>query len=237
METKMEEALLKQQIEHLQTELGNLRVQVSSQVPQQTKDLSLLGLLPKWPGTDKAVSVKDYFDTVESTARIGNWSDPDKIRITVLTLTDVAKAFYCTSVELQSADIPWETFKTRFMHRFRDVRSPQFHYLQLQSARQRRDETPQDFADRICALALKTVPRVDDPQLQKFHYDQANRMILSTFISGLTGNPGQQVRFKMPKSVEGAVQIAVTVYEAEKQERRNQAFFSNLIRIVEIETL
>jgi hypothetical protein len=32
----------------------------------------------------------------------------------------------------------------------------------------------------------------------------------------------------MPKSVEEAVQIAVTVYEAEKQERRNQAFFSNM---------
>ena len=47
-------AFLKQQTEQLQTELGNLRVQVSSQVPQQTKDLSLLGLVPKWSGTDKA---------------------------------------------------------------------------------------------------------------------------------------------------------------------------------------
>jgi hypothetical protein len=53
-------------------------------------------------------------------------------------------------------------------------------------------------------------------------------MILSTFISGLIGNPGQQVRFRMPKSVDEAVQIAVTVYEAEKQERRNQAFFCNM---------
>jgi hypothetical protein len=31
----------------------------------------------------------------------------------------------------------------------------------------------------------------------------------------------------MPKNFEEAVQIAVTVYEAEKQERRNQAFFSH----------
>jgi hypothetical protein len=98
--------------------------------------------------------------------------------------------------------------------------------VQLQSARQRRDEAPEDFADRVRGLTLKTVPRVDDPQLQKFHYDQADR-ILSTFTSGLTGNPGQQVRYRMPKSVEEAVQIAVTVYDADKQERRNQAFFFN----------
>ena len=81
--------------------------------------------------------MKDFFDTVQSAAKIGNWSDSDKIRITVLKLTDVAKASYCSSVELQSADITWEAFKTRFMHRFRDVRPPQFHYVQLQSARQR----------------------------------------------------------------------------------------------------
>lgn len=224
----MEEVLLKEQIEQMQTELRNLRVQVSAPVPQQTKDLSLLGLIPKRSGSDKAVSVKDFFDTVESTAGIGNWSDSDKIRITVLKLTDVAKAFYCSSRVLQNVNVTWDAFKATFMHRFRDVRPPQFHYVQLQSARQHRDESPQDFADRVRALAMKTVPRVDDPQLQRFHYDQADRMILSTFISGLIGNPGQQVRFRMPKSVEEAVQIAVTVYEAEKQERRNQAFFSNM---------
>jgi hypothetical protein len=87
--------------------------------------------------------------------------------------------------------------------------------------------SPQDIVDRVCALALNMVLIVDDSQLQKCH-DQAERMILSTFISALAGNPGQQVRFGMPESVEEAVQIAVTVYEAQRQERRNQEFFSNM---------
>jgi hypothetical protein len=72
MATKTDEVLLKEQIEQMQTELRNLRVQVSAPLSQQTKDLSLVGLIPKWSGSDKAVSVKDFFDTVESTAGIGN---------------------------------------------------------------------------------------------------------------------------------------------------------------------
>jgi hypothetical protein len=36
MATKMKEVLLKEQIEQMQTELRNLKVQVSAPVPQQT---------------------------------------------------------------------------------------------------------------------------------------------------------------------------------------------------------
>jgi hypothetical protein len=74
----------------------------------------LINFIPKWSGTDKAVNVKDFFDSVESSAKVGNWTDTDKIRITVLKLTVVAKAFYWSSVELQSADITWQAFKARF---------------------------------------------------------------------------------------------------------------------------
>jgi hypothetical protein len=63
----------------MHTGLRNFRVELSASVPQQTKDLSLVGLIPKWSGSDKVVSVKGFFDTVESTAGIGNWSDSDKI--------------------------------------------------------------------------------------------------------------------------------------------------------------
>jgi len=73
---------------------------------------------------------------------------------------------------------------------------------------------------------MKTVPKVEDPLLQKFHYDQAQRMLLSTFIAGLSGNLGRQVRFQMPSTADLALQIAIKVFEAEAQEKRNLAFFS-----------
>jgi hypothetical protein len=97
--------------------------------------------------------------------------------------------------------------------------------MELQTARQKKDETPQEFLDQCHSLAMKTVPKVEDPLLQKVHYDRAQRMLLSTFIPRLSGKPGQQVRFQMPATVDQALQIAITVFEAEAQEKRNFAFF------------
>jgi hypothetical protein len=78
------------------------------------------------------------------------------------------------------------------------------------------------------SLAIKTVPKVEDPSPQKFHYDQAQRMLLSTFIAGLSGNPGH-VRFQMPAPVGQALQIIVTVFGAEAQGKKKKKFvnFSN----------
>jgi hypothetical protein len=227
----MAEAQLVQQIESLKAELVNLKRQLQPNVatPTVAKDLSLVSFIPKWTGTDKSLQVNEFFQTVESTANIGNWSEKDKIQITILRLADTAKAFYSGCLELHAPDITWEKFKAQFLKRFRDVRNDQFHFLQLQTARQKYNEKPQEFADRCRSLAQKTVEKVDDPVLQKCHYDQAERMMLAAFISGLIGNPGQQVRFKMPQTLEEALQIAITVYEAEIQEKRNETFYSGSV--------
>jgi len=59
--------------------------------------------------------------------------------------------------------------------------------MQLQAARQRRNEGPQEFADRCRALAQKLVFKVHDPQAQRIHQENAERMFLAAFISGLVG--------------------------------------------------
>ena len=223
----MAEAQLRQQIESLQVQLANLQTQINAGRPTAPKDLSLVSLIPKWAGTEKCMSAHEFFETVENTAKVGNWGPTDKIQIVVLKLTEVAKAFYNSNLELHANDITWENFKGKFLHRFRDVRNEQYHFIKLQTARQRADETPQEFADRCRSLALKTVPKVDNPELQKFHFQQAERMLLSTFIAGLIGNAGQQVRFKLPQTLEEALQVAVVVFEAEAQEKRNETFYAN----------
>jgi hypothetical protein len=164
---------------------------------------------------------------VESSAKIGNWNDVNKIQVTVLKLTETAKAFYSSNLELHAKEVIWENFKAKFLRRFQDVRTDQYHFMQLQTARQKRDETPQEFLDRCRSLAMRTVPKVEDLMLQKFHYDQAQRLLLSSFIAGLDGHAGQQCRFQKPSTVDQALGIAVTVYEAERQQKRNLAFFSN----------
>jgi hypothetical protein len=98
----MAEAQLKQQLDSLQSELANLRMQVRSSVanPTVSKDLSLVSFIPKWSVTDKSVTVNEFFEIVDSTAKVGNWSEKDKIKISVLRLTDIAKSFYSGCIEL-----------------------------------------------------------------------------------------------------------------------------------------
>jgi len=106
---------------------------------------------------------------MESSAITGNWSEFDKIQITVLKITEVAKVFYSSNPELQSTCISWENFKAKFLDRFRDVTSNQYHFMQLQTARKRKDETPPEVWDWCRSPAMKTVPKVEDPLLQKLH--------------------------------------------------------------------
>ena len=97
--------------------------------------------------------------------------------------------------------------------------------MQLQKARQRKDKTPQEFADRCRSLALKTGPVVDDPALQKVYYEQAGSMLLASYCAGMIGTPGRQVRYALPKSMQEALRIAITVQQAELQEHRNERFY------------
>ena len=84
---------LEKLVENLQEEMNILRSHVNSSRPTTPKDLSLIYLIPKWSGTENSVSVKEFFESVDSVATIGNWTCFDKMKITVLKLTEVAMEF------------------------------------------------------------------------------------------------------------------------------------------------
>ena len=88
-----------QQVARLQLEVQNLQAQLQAR-PPATKDLSLVVLVPKWAGTDKAVPSHGFFETLESTARIGNWTQEDVLRIAIFKLTYAPRAFYNRTLEL-----------------------------------------------------------------------------------------------------------------------------------------
>jgi hypothetical protein len=134
-----------------------------------TKDLSSVSLIPKWAGNDKAIPFHDFFEAIEGSARVGNWLEADRILVAVLKLADTARAFYNASVELHEPNTTWATFKATFQRRFRDVRTDQYHFTQLQMARHKTGETPKEFADRCRSLAQRTVPQVENPALQKLY--------------------------------------------------------------------
>jgi hypothetical protein len=76
----------------------------------------------------------NFLRLFENTVKVGNLGPIDKIQIVVLNLTEVAKVFYNSNLELHANDITWENFKGKFLHRFRDVRNDQYHLIKLQTA-------------------------------------------------------------------------------------------------------
>jgi len=81
----------------------------------------------------------------------------------------------------------------------------------LQRARQKKNENPQDFADRCRELALKITRKVDDPVAQRVHCKNAERMLLASFVSGLNDVVGKHTRYASPRSMHQTLQIALAV--------------------------
>ena len=70
----------------------------------------------------------------------------------------------------------------------------------------------------------KIVCKVDDPAAQRIHNENADRMLLASFVAGLAGEVGRQTRFSNPQSLDQALKIALTVQEAEKQKSSAKVF-------------
>jgi len=113
-------------------------------------------------------------------------------------------------------DVTWQRFKSVFNQRFKDVHSDQYHFMKLQTARQGKNASPQEFANRCRGLSQKVMCKVDDPVAQRIHRKNTECMLLASFVAGLTGVAGKQVRYAKPRNLEQALLIALTVQEATK---------------------
>ena len=99
--------------------------------------------------------------------------------------------------------------------------------MKLQTARQGRNETPLQFADRCRSLSQKIIRKVDDPAAQRIHIENAERMLLSSFVNGLINEQGKYVRIANPQTIDQALKIALSVQEAVKQEKFSESFYAN----------
>ena len=183
--------------EHFQTELleakaevHRLRERMSLGVPTVHKDLSQVSLMPKWLGQESSLSLKNFFASIEGSARIERLEGPDQIEIAILKLAGSARTFYQGCPELHEG-LTWQKFKEAFRKIYKDVHTDHFHFMKLQTARQEKNEDPLQFPDRCRGLAQKNIRKVDDPVVQSVHNENAKRMLLSSYISGLTGAAGR----------------------------------------------
>jgi hypothetical protein len=223
----MQEQSLQAQLAESKAEVARLRDRLSVGVPTVHKDLSLVSLVPRWTGTESASPLEEFLNSIDSAAELGRWSAQDCVRVATLKIAGAARSFYNTCSELHSVDVAWDTFKRVFRHRFRDARTDQFHFLRLQTARQGKDEGPQEFADRCRALAHKVMRRDSDPVVQRVHEENTDRMLLASFVGGLAGEVGKLTRIQNPQNLEQALNAALAVREAIRQERRPETFYTH----------
>ena len=58
------------------------------------KDLSLVSLVPEWSGGDTAPPINEFFEIIEGSATIGNWTEADLKQVCALKVTDAVRVFY-----------------------------------------------------------------------------------------------------------------------------------------------
>ena len=91
--------------------------------------------------------------------------------------------------------------------------------MKLQTARQAKGEDPQAFADRCRELAGKIIFKVEVPVAQRIHNENSERMLLASFVTQLVENPGTQFRYANTQSMDQALNVALSVQEAERQKK------------------
>ena len=69
----------------------------------------------------------------------------------------LSQDFYKGFHKLYADGLTWQQLKIVLRNRHKDVRTDQYHYMKLQTARQANNEHPQAFADRFRQVAHKIV--------------------------------------------------------------------------------
>ena len=120
-------------------------------------------------------------------------------------------------------------FKSVLSQRFKDTHTDQQHFMQLQTARQKKNESPQQFADRYRALSQKIMCKTSDPVAQRIHRENAERMILASFVAGLMGPPGKQVRYASRETSDRPYQMHLRFRKPKNKSELMKVFMRNSI--------
>ena len=86
------------------------------------------------------------------------------------------------------------------------------------SASQEKNESPEMFLDRLRKLCQRTIERSENAVEQEVINQEADRL-LAAFINGLIGTPGKHVRLQMPGNTDTALNVAIVVTNAEREEK------------------
>jgi len=184
-----------------------------------TKDLGVASLVEPWMGDSNSISVVEFFESINEAAEMGRLGNKDKVRLARLKLRGAARLFYSAQPELRADDVSYEDFRTAFVNQFQDKHTDQYHYARVQNASQEKNESPEVFLDRLRKLCQRTVRSSENPVEQAVINQEADCRLLAAFINGLVGVVGKQVRMQIPGNIDKALNMAIIVTTARREEK------------------
>jgi hypothetical protein len=184
-----------------------------------TKDMWVANLVEPWRGDSNSVPVTDFFESIDEAAEMGRLTAKDKVHLAKLKLRGPAKLFYTAQSDLRADDVTYTNFRTAFVNRFKDKHTDQYNCSRLQTASQEKNESPEVFLDRLRKLCQRTIRRSENAVEQAVINQEADRRMLAAFINGLIGTPGKHVRLQMPENIDKALNMAIVVTNAEREEK------------------
>lgn len=208
-------------LQQLEQQLRGLTIGV------KTKDLSLAASIKEWNGHAKARPVTEFLTQIEQCARISNWESKDVVNIVKAKLSGEALQFVNGREQLTDENVTYEILKKALVDRFTEKLPARYYYNLLHNATQDKDESPLQFLDRCRVLSTKTMRVSDNPLEQRILREEAEFRLLTSFIHGMRGDPGKELRYRNPSTIDEALNIATVVYNANKIEprpRNHEAF-------------
>jgi len=111
---RLAKARLQAELQESKAEIHRLKERMSLGVPTIHKEFSQLALILKRSGPEPVVTLEEFFDSTEGSARIGRWQIADKVEITFLKLTGPVEVFYQGCHELYEDDLTWQKLRMCF---------------------------------------------------------------------------------------------------------------------------
>ena len=180
------------------------------------KNVTLVAGIKDWTGDSKGRTFHEFFAQIDTYAKASNWSEEEKALIAKTKLQGIALPFVQGRDVLAHDACPYSVLREQLTERFSEKLPAQYHYTRLQDAKQEKGESVEEFADRCRKLCQKTIRRLNDETTQRVINEEAERRPVAAYINGLGGIVGQQLRFRMPSSLEKALQVAITISNAER---------------------
>ena len=122
---------------------------------------------------------------VEAEAEMGELSEQDRILISYVKLRGTAEIYLNTHLKLQE-EITYDMLKAIIIERFLGNASRCLVlFAKFQKARQRKDENPEEFADRLRSLNERTIIKAETNEVRRVLHAEADSRLLAQYVAGL----------------------------------------------------